>query len=36
MKKSLEYLFTLDETVKVFPGHGEVTTIGEEKSRYKL
>lgn len=36
MKKSLKYLFTLDDSFKVFPGHGEVTTIGEEKGRYKL
>lgn len=36
MKKSLEYLFTLDESVKVFPGHGDVTTIKEEKENYRL
>lgn len=36
MKKSLSYLFTLDSSFKVFPGHGEVTTIGEEKVRYRL
>lgn len=34
MKKSLEYLFTLDESIKVFPGHGDVTTIKEEKVNY--
>ena len=36
MKKSLEYLFTLDSSLKVFPGHGDVTTIGEEKANYRL
>lgn len=36
LKKSLEYLFTLDNSFKVFPGHGETTTIGEERSNYKL
>lgn len=34
MKKSLEYLFTLNSSLTVFPGHGEVTTIGEEKANY--
>ena len=36
MKKSLEYLFTLNSSIRVFPGHGDVTSIGEEKSNYKL
>ena len=36
MKKSLAYLFTLDSSYRVFPGHGEITTIGEEKDNYKL
>lgn len=36
LKKSLEYLFTLDNSFKVFPGHGETTTIGEERGNYKL
>ena len=36
MKKSLEYLFTLNSSLIVFPGHGDITTIGEEKSNYKL
>ena len=36
MKASLGYLFTLDPFMKVFPGHGDVTTIGEEKANYKL
>ena len=36
MKKSLEYLFTLDNSYKVFPGHGDVTVLGEERNNYKL
>ena len=36
MKKSLKYLFTLDDTYRVFPGHGDITTIGEERGNYKL
>jgi glyoxylase-like metal-dependent hydrolase (beta-lactamase superfamily II) len=36
IKKSLEYLFSLNPNYTVFPGHGEVTTIGEEKKNYKL
>ena len=36
MKSSLEYLFTLDGMTKVFPGHGDVTTIADEKMNYKL
>ncbi len=36
LKKSLEYLFTLDDSYTVFPGHGDVTTIGEERENYKL
>ena len=36
MKKSLSYLFTLGDSYKVFPGHGDITTIGEEKGNYKL
>jgi len=36
MRSSLAYLFTLDSTMRVFPGHGDVTTIGEEKANYKL
>ena len=36
MQKSLEYLFTLDGSMQVFPGHGDVTTLKEEKINYKL
>ena len=36
MKKSLEYLFTLDNSFQVFPGHGDVTTLQEERSNYRL
>ena len=31
MVRSLQRLAQLDESLKVFPGHGESTTIGEEK-----
>lgn len=36
MKESLKYLFTLDNSFTVYPGHGDVTTIGEERVHYKL
>lgn len=36
MKKSLEYLFTLDNSFNIFPGHGDVTTLKEERVHYKL
>lgn len=36
MKKSLEYLFTLDSSMQVFPGHGDVTTLKEERGNYRL
>jgi glyoxylase-like metal-dependent hydrolase (beta-lactamase superfamily II) len=36
MKKSLEYLLTLDGSMKVFPGHGDVTTIEEERNNFRL
>ncbi len=36
MKESLKYLFTLDSSFTVYPGHGDVTTIGEERVHYKL
>lgn len=32
MKESLEELFKLDENINVFPGHGQETTIGYEKT----
>lgn len=31
IKSSLKKLMTLDESIKVYSGHGEATTIGEEK-----
>lgn len=31
MRKSLLRLMHLDETIRVYPGHGYMTTIGEEK-----
>lgn len=36
LKKSLAYLFTLDNSYRVFPGHGEVTTLEEERINYRL
>jgi glyoxylase-like metal-dependent hydrolase (beta-lactamase superfamily II) len=36
MLRSLKGLFTLPGAVRVYPGHGEATTIGEEKARYRL
>ena len=36
MLRSLKGLFTLSGAVRVYPGHGEATTIGEEKARYRL
>jgi len=36
MLKSLKYLFTLPGEVAVYPGHGDATTIGEEKARYRI
>lgn len=35
MGKSLGKLLKLDENIKVFPGHGEETTIEEEKEFFK-
>jgi glyoxylase-like metal-dependent hydrolase (beta-lactamase superfamily II) len=35
LKTSLERLFTLDEDTAVFPGHGTVTNIGQEKANYQ-
>ena len=36
MRESLRRLFTLPPGVKVYPGHGMSTTIGDERSRYSL
>jgi glyoxylase-like metal-dependent hydrolase (beta-lactamase superfamily II) len=36
MIESLKKLFTLPQGVKVYPGHGGATTIGEERARYRL
>jgi len=36
MIRSLRALFALPEAVRVYPGHGEATTIGEERARYRL
>ena len=34
MDQSLKYLFSLNDEVVVFPGHGDETTILKERSRY--
>ncbi|MBQ8963569.1 MAG: MBL fold metallo-hydrolase [Clostridia bacterium] len=36
MLKSLKRLFTLPGEVEVYPGHGDATTIGKEKARYRI
>ncbi len=36
MIDSLKKLVALPEDLKVYPGHGEVTTIGEERARYRI
>jgi len=36
MIESLKQLFALPEAVKVYPGHGDATTIGEERARYRI
>lgn len=36
MRKSLQRLFALDGSLKVHPGHGDSTTIAEERRRYSL
>ena len=36
MIDSLKKLFALPHTVKAYPGHGDATTIGEERARYRL
>ena len=34
MDSSLRYIFTLNNDVTVFPGHGDETTIQKERNRY--
>ncbi len=36
MVDSLDRLLTLDDAVKVFPGHGDDTTIGQERPWLEL
>ena len=36
MRQSLKKLFALPPETRVYPGHGMDTTIGEERSRYRL
>ena len=36
MRDSLRRLFALPPETRVYPGHGMATTIGEERSRYRL
>ena len=36
MRSSLVRLFELPASVKVYSGHGDATTIGEERARYRL
>ena len=36
MIDSLKKLFALPDGVKVWPGHGDPTTIGEERARYRI
>ena len=36
MIDSLKKLFALPQGVKVYPGHGDATTIGEERARYRI
>ena len=36
MLRSLKGLFALPGEVRVYPGHGDATTIGEEKARYRI
>jgi glyoxylase-like metal-dependent hydrolase (beta-lactamase superfamily II) len=36
MIDSLKTLFALPDTVRVYPGHGDATTVGEERARYRI
>ncbi len=36
MVRSLRRLFELPAEIRVYPGHGEATTIGAERARYRL
>lgn len=36
MVESLKRLFTLSDDIVVYPGHGESTTVGNEKNRYSF
>ncbi len=36
MVRSLRRLFELPAETRVYPGHGEATTIGAERARYRL
>lgn len=36
MLRSLKALFALPGEVRVYPGHGDATTIGEERARYRI
>ena len=36
VKSSLQKLFKLDDDVKIYPGHGPFTTIGDERHFYNL
>lgn len=36
MKQSLKYLLTLDKNTVVYPGHGDYTTIGNEKYTFNF
>ena len=36
LARSLKLLFTFPEDIQVYPGHGQTTTIGAERRRYRL
>lgn len=35
MKNSLEFISQFPDDIKVFPGHGDATTLGHEKNNFK-